>query len=316
MPVKFAQLGYVKNHGEIPIHFNIVKADMENNLDWYIDKYNPLKITECTIAGELGLRALLPVTEHEALQNTARTQKIILRALESLRCNEVEVFMPPGNVGVDYSGNMHVADGTRLFPFFMCAAVKKWAKSMRRELRKCEIAVINGNLDITKSVVYQISDEVNYLTVLDVSGDRDGLADIADKISDETGLNIVIKSRNKSALRNTDIIINTSATDFDNAYKRGAAVFDLTGNTPRCKQMYTRRPDLFLVDGLLLNYKNAAVSMQMFEMALYLKNRGYRAIVTRGYDHDTAISVDQSLKRMELEIYSFTRLGSIMRNSV
>jgi len=313
MAVKFARLDYIRTHDEIPIKFNVVRQNLESNLSWYIDRYNPLAISECAVAGELGVKVLLPVTERESLADRERTRKIIFRAMNSLKLSDVEIIMPPVNIEIEQSNGVMVADGTRLFPFFMCQAIKKWARENRRDLRFCEAAVINGRIEHTESVLDHICEELNFLTVVDLNDDRDRLLDKADRIFDDTGLNVVVRGKNKAVLKTADIIINTSSVDFDTAYKRGAVVFDLSGDVERRRHLIDRRPDVMVVDGLLINYKNSGIPLALFEMAVYLKNRNFRNIILKGYDWETGAAVFRFIGRMGLDIFSFMQMGKIVR---
>jgi hypothetical protein len=313
MPIKFAKLDYVTNHSEIPIKFNVIKQNLTDNLNWYVDRYNPLKLSECSVAGETGLKALLPLTSHESFLNKPRTKKIILRAIENLRQNDVEIFLPPQNITLNNTNHL-IADGTKLLPFFLNQTIKLWAKQTRRDLRYCETALINGNLPITESILDNLSNDLNFLTILDLNNDKDNLLHKSDQILSDTGLNIIIKSRNKAILRTADIIITTAAADLDNAYKRNALIIDLSANLDQRRKTIARRPDLTLIDGLILRYQNTAIPLQMFEMALYLKSRHYRHIIGKTYDTGTGAALESTLDRMGVGIYSFTQLGKIVKS--
>ena len=314
MPIKFARLNYVKTHDDIPIRFNVVKQDLESNLSWYIDRYNPLVITDCSIAGEVGVNVLLPLTELESLANTERAKKIIVRTMECLISEDVEIVLPPSNISIDRMKGISVADGTKLFPFLLCQAIKKWATLTQRDLRRCEAAIINDNFNLTNSILDHICSELNFLTIVDLNDDKDRLSDKADRIFDDTGLNIIVRGKNKLALKTADIVINTSSADFDTAYKRKAIVFDLSGDIERRKHLLVRRPDIQLFDGLVVNYKNTAIPLAMFEMALYLKNRHFRNITINGYNPETGLALSRVIKRLGLGVYSFTQLGQIIKN--
>ena len=314
MSVKFARLDYVKTHDEIPVKFNVIKQNVESNLSWYIDRYNPLVITECAIAGERGVKVLLPLTENESLVDVERTKKIILRAMDSLRANDVEIVLPPENIIIEQRNGVSVATGRRLFSFFMCKAIQRWSNLARRDLKRCETVIINDNLELTESILDHICENLNFVTVMDLSGDKEWIMEKADKIFDDTGLNIVVRGKNKAALKTADVVINTSISEFDTAYKRGAVVFDLSADIERRRNLIERRPDILVIDGLVLNYKNTAIPLTMFELALYLKNRHFRNIVMKGYDMETGAALCRAIKRMELDIYSFTQVGKIIRN--
>ena len=313
MPAKFARLDYVKTLDDVPVQFNVVKQNVENNLIWYIDKFNPLVITECAIAGEVGVKVLLPLTKNESITDMARTRKIISRTIENLKTNEVEIILPPDNVMVERKNGISVADGTNLFPFFICQAIQKWAMAARRDLRRCEAVIINAQYRVTESVLDHICNNLNFVTVMNLDGDRTLVSDKADRIFDETGLNVVVRGKNKAVLKTADIIINTASSDFDTAYKRGAVVFDLSGDIERRKTLITRRPDVSVIDGLILNYKNTSIPLTFFELALYLKNRHFRYIVSKHYDTESGEMVQRDIKKMGLSVASFTRLGQVVK---
>jgi len=300
--VKFAHLGFVKNHDEIPVKYNVIKQNREQQLPWYVDKYNPILKKECSIAGENGLSVLLPLTSAEAKEDKSRAEKILQRTVSSL-CNDgIEIFKLPNGFEKTCITNAFVADGTHLFPFLLCHALKIWEESTRRSLRRCEAVVVHNTLSQTESILNHICDDLNFVTVLDLKGEIDELNFIADKIFDETGLNVVIRSTNKAALRSADIAIQTSTDDFDTAYKRNALVFDLSGNIKRSRELRTRRQDISVVDSLKLKYKHTIVDLISFEMALYAKSRSFRQIVAYGYDADSGEELRRYIKRLGLGV--------------
>ena len=313
MPIQFARLDYVKNHAQIPVHFNVVKQNPEDNLNWYIDKYNPLAISECAIAGELGVKVLLPVTQSEAVADAERTRKIIMRAISSLRDSGVEIIIPPENIQLKHTAGMYIADGTHLLPFLLCGAIKKWAESTKRLLRRFEAVVVHNSLPQTECVLYHICEDLNFVTVMDMRDDRERLLNTADRIFDDTGLNVVIRGTNKAALKTADIVVLTANDDFDNAYKRGALIFDLSGDVVRRKTLISRRPDIYVVDSLIANYKNSGISLPLFELALYAKERNFRQILAKGYNSENGGALSRAIGRMGLSVFSLTQLGKVVR---
>jgi len=172
---------------------------------------------------------------------------------------------------------------------------------------------VNKTLEQTECILNHICNDLNFVTVLDMHDDREMLLNIADKIFDDTGLNVVIRSMNKAALRTADIVVLTTSDEFDTAYKRNALVFDLTSNNKRRSELAARRLDVFVVDSLLLSHKNNKIKLQLFEMALYAKNHSFRQIVANGYDEENGEDVRRYIKRLGLGVVSLLQNNKVFQ---
>jgi hypothetical protein len=319
MPVKFARLDYITNKGDIPVYFNVIKQGTGGGLDWYIDRYNPLNVTDVTIAGEAGYSVLLPITYEESLSDKGKVCSLISRAVESLRGSGVEIFMPPPGIEPPPKKGVALANGVRLFPFFLEQAIGKWVTNTRRDPRFLELAIINGQTEITENIMDNVRGCVNFASVIDLANGSGRLGEVTDDIYNDTGLNIVIsgmvKTKGSAVLRSADIVVTTAAVDYDSSYKRGALVIDLTGKPANAARTALRRPDLMVVDGLLLKYNGAAIPLNVFELALYLKNRGYRYIAAGGYSAANGEEIRMALDRMDVGIYVYTLGGKMIKNA-
>lgn len=311
---KFACLNYVADTGEIPIRLNFPNKPAEAELKRYVEKYNPFAMEDFIVADEMGYKIKLPLTEIEACENPAKTELIVTKTINALKEYNVEIVLAPKNIKPIIDGKMKAADGVLLSAFFLGKAAEKVLRSLGKDIKYCEVAVVNGqggNYPLTESVLDNIYEDVNFLTVADSGGNFEKLYRKSDFFLDDTGLNLIVSKISKSVFKTADVVINIGdiLPCYDFAYMEKAVFFDLSDNPDRRRELALRRRDMKIISELRLKYNGCSMPVKLFELALYLKSREYRSIMSSGYTTQNGSAVRRMLDRMGVTVVSPTVAG-------
>ena len=310
---KFACLNYVENRDEIPVRFGLMKKVPNSFMDWYVEKFNPFVVLDIDIAGLEGYNILMPITKEEALKDPAKNNKIINQTLRSLKDYNVDIVLPPKNIDIPLKDNIWVANGRNLFPFFMAEAVKKGLRAVGRDIKKAEVYIINNDLSTTQAVIDNLLFDINFLTVVDINGERELIREQAEYIFAESGLNIRIVEEDKQFIKNADVVINTWANNdkYDYAYRKKAVLFDLCSDSQRLKSLSEKRGDMLIVDSLQISVNKVSMPLYMFELAFYVKSKAYRQMCNDGYNLENAKPAATELNEMAAKMVGFSIMGNV-----
>ena len=304
---RFAEIRLIDDLRHIPLKFNILHKAPGFMLDWYIRRFNPFTAEGMEILGERGFLVRLPLTADDMQERPDYFNELAVKTLYSLRDYGVEIILPPTpQAGVLNASRfpeiLPIADGHLTFSFFIMQAIEKTLKFVGKNIKTTEIVLIDGNYDLTMSMLDNIYEHVNFLTLITDTDYSDKCA----QIYGDCGLNVSLSSYNRSSLESADIIINMrNENKFDYYYKRGAIYFELSRINGA--EIAARRDDILIVDGLHLAIPmeiGSGVSLERFECGLHAMSHEYRQLKHR-YDGRLIRPVADRIKTLR---YSARRL--------
>ena len=305
---KFARLVYAESRDEIPVKYNGVTngRNMNMALDQYVCRFNPFKAEEMQILGEAGYLIRLPLLPADVTADPEKTAQVMRRTLAYLQDVNIQIAVLPDELGDMARREVRVADGRLLFPFFAMQAVQKTLKGLGKDIRDCEFAILNGNDDLTENIIDSLYGGINFMTVV-TGNPPDRLLDQADAAFDETGLDIAFTANAKTVARMADVVFNASTTNdkLDYSFKRGCVYFDLCGRPEARATLALRRPDMLVIDGLRLSWRNEYMPLPFLELGLFIKSRDYRHLAAKAYHPGIAANVARLLEYLHITVSGF-----------
>jgi len=304
MMIKFAQLNFKKPKDK-PDKDTIISKAAGALQNWYIDRYNPYTQEDRILLNKEGYEVGLPFTAEEAMENEKRILSLTERTLGALEDQGVGIIIPPEDYTFDFPNRIPIAEGRKLFPFFMLPAVEKALKLKGKALKDAEIFIVCQDKDLAFLILDQLYPHVNHLSLLVDDPEEDVYQSWMRHIFSETGLNINIYEKNKSRLTTADVIINTCTPRpaADHAYKREAIYFELGKDKAGAVELARKREDIMVTDGLILKSGGESVFLPQAEAVLYTKSRAYQSLLRRGFDPETAEQAGKELEDLALKPY-------------
>ena len=271
----FAKVTYSKSSKEIPIKIGLLGMS-DSIREWYIKKFNPIKVNNICIEGVDGIEIVLPLIKNEKKEicdvvNSKTIQWLSDKDIQIVKWEEVD------------TGGIEKATGKTAMAIFIKQVVEKAVKIKEIEQQKAEVIIIDGDYDITCYIAEELSNEVNYITVLS-ERNKEEYNELCQKVFADTGLEIMIAYGHKELVKYGDIIINTSVKDYktDYMYKRNCVYIDLSQNKERLWELIRKRNDMLIADGIRLKGEEI-LNGEELEMMLYVKSKAYRSMVREGY---------------------------------
>lgn len=315
MEDKFACLKFIDKKKNIPIKFNIIKKN-KKLFEWYINKFNPITIKDISILNAEGYDIILPIEKKEAENNKDKAFTIIKSAVEAIFNEDVKIIKLPDKFNFKFE-NIYIATGVTLFPFFILQAVNKSLDIFNKQIKNAEILIIDGNTNLSESIIDNIYNDINYLSVITDSKSKYFFEEKAKAIFDENGLNIYIFERNKHIAESADIIINTSKKDykFDYIFKKNAIFFDLSLEQKRINELAGKRTDMLISNNFKLKYDKNNIEICDLELAMFCILKEYRNLIKNGHNMSFKNAIDKFLKDNKFKLSAFCLNKDVIHSS-
>lgn len=301
----FARVRYCQSYSQIPSKLGIINFN-EGVRDWYIKRFNPLVSKYVYIDGCEGLEVQLPLISGEEGEKVEIVKE---KTLKWLIESGVEIMQWEGVK----SEAIISADGKKIMPYFIKPAFLKACALKEIPLERAEVVIIDGNYNYTNIIINELSNNVNYLTVL-VEGENN-YKEIAEEVFKNTGLEIIIASRSKDILKYADVIINSSDFDFesDYLYKRNSVYIDLNHNSKRLAELIRKRSDMLIVEDFKLRGIEGTIKSEELDMSMYIKDKYYRKLRYGDFKFDRLLGVKDYIKHREIEFVALCQRGRVLK---
>ncbi len=306
--MKFAKIDFIQNIEEIPLKFNLHKND--KILNWYIRKFTPYLKEEVNILGISGYKIKIPIQKKFAYENYDLLFELYKKTINSINQLNVEIV----DVPYDFKNILHseitTTNRQTLFISFMLQIILKVIKIINVDLKKLQIVILDGDKQLTKLVIKEIYENINYLTIIT----KNDYTELLQEIFYDNGLNIVQVESSNSIMATADIVINLDDEDFKNYHilKRGSAFIDLSNNVKSILNVCIKREDVLVIDNFNVNFENKVYSLEELELAYYVKSSNYRTIKNANNKKMHINKINDELNHLGVTLNSFKRLNKTL----
>lgn len=320
MQKKFAIIEAANSVADITYRFKIIGKSPVTIQEWYVKKFNPFKMEEVEHCGQRGFLIKLPFTKDGTFIQSPEALSLTTRTLEALSAYGVEMVLPPPVFAHPFPNTLPVADGCVMRLFFAMPIIQKALHFLNKDIKTAEILIIGGNMHMTLLLIDMVYPHVNHLTLLTDNPEDTLLLETAERVFDDTGLNLCLTVKNKALLEGADVILNTygGPDRYDFYYRRGAAYVEFSPNKQKYLELATKRPELLLVDDIKIKYRNQVMSAAFFEMLFFAASAEYRRFyyfLGKNYSEELSKFILQELKVRNAQIRSFCHLGQVVKQT-
>ncbi|WP_058486495.1 hypothetical protein [Defluviitalea phaphyphila] len=311
---KYAYLKWANNIYDVKYKYNWIKKMPLFLRDKYILKNCPLNIEEVSILGVDGFKVVLPILLQDIEKKSRKyVQEIIDKTMEILEENSVRIIIPPKEKSNIYSYSIPIAKGEIIFPLFIYQVILKSLKIINKPLKTVEIAILDGknkNTDLILDIVYP---HVNYLSI--ISDDVERFKIKAKKIYEDVGLNLQLLSyNNRTALKNTNVIIDCMDNTHTYFYyaMREVIYFYMGTNKEVVKNILLKRPDIKVIDDIILSIKNKKITTDLCEMLWFISKPWFNRLLSKKYTQEDIKKITKEIKKDGWEVKSLCQYGNII----
>ena len=183
---------------------------------------------------------------------------LVLDKLQLLNYEDIEYI--EGKTGLE------VIDGKDVKVYFLTYVLKKIYSLLNEELTKKEILIISDRSPRTFELIYKLSKEVRFLTVIGENEEK--VKQISEKIYNNTGLSIFFAKNIDKILTNYNIIINLRdeiLLDLKNLRSK-PIVFDISLEKNLSNELKKLNDSIVAIQDFLFNYDHLLMESNLFEI--------------------------------------------------
>lgn len=183
---------------------------------------------------------------------------LVLDKLQLLNYEDIEYI--EGKTGLE------VIDGKDVKVYFLTYVLKKIYRLLNEELTKKEILIISDGSPKTYELIFKLSKEVSFLTV--IGEDEEKVKQISEKIYKDTGLSIFCAKNIDKILTNYNIIINLRdeiILDLKNLRSK-PIVFDLSLEKNLSSEIKKHNDSIVTVEEFLFAHDHLLIESDLFEV--------------------------------------------------
>ena len=318
MQKKFAIIEVADSVVDITYRFKIIGKSPAAVQEWYVKKFNPFRLEETEYCGHKGFLVKLPFTKDGTFIKNPEALSLTMQTLKALSAYGVEVVLPPPVFPQPFPDILPIANGSIMRIFFAMPMVFKALHFLNKDIKTAEILIIGGNMYMTLFLIDMVYPHVNHLTLLTDNPEDTSLLETAERIFDDTGLNLCLTVKNKALLESADVILNTygGPDRYDYYYRRDTAYVEFSLNKQKYLELAGKRPELLLVDDVKIKYNDQVMSTAFFEMLFFAASSAYRRFyyfAGKDYNKDLSATVLAELDKFNVQIRSFCHLGHVVK---
>ncbi len=306
--MKYAKIDFIESLEEIPLRFNLYKND--KILNWYIKKFTPYIKNEINILGLHGYKIKLPIQKKIAYEDHELLFELYEKTINSIKQLGVEIVDMPYDFKSILPSKITTTNRQILFVSFILEVILRVIKITNKDLKDLQIVILDGNEQLTKLIIKEIYENINYLTVIT----ENDYTELLQEIFYDNGLNIVQVEKSNSIISTADIIVNLNNNDFKNYHilKSGSVFIDLSNNIKSILNVCIKREDILVIDSINVNFENNIYSLEELELAYYISSSNYRAIKNGNNKKIYIKKINSELKELDITINSFKRLNKTL----